>query len=137
MKLINELRRENEVAIPHKSDSEYGTKLERLNRKFAPLRVPKALEKRLPFSSKTKTAPEKKLSGLKRQRAVVRSDAEKAVDGLLGRLGMIRKEKTEAAKTARDKKFAAKAKAEKFVQDKRDAVKKDIKKKLHAKAGMA
>ena len=66
----------------------------------------------------------------------MRSDAEKAVDGLLGRLGMIRKEKAAAAKTAREKKFAAKAKTEKFIQDKRDAVKKDIKKKAHAKAGM-
>merc|ERR1719174_3117254 len=106
MKTVAELRREQSVPIPHNKDSEYGAKPERRVRKFAPLRIPKALEKKLPFGSKTKQKKQAKGTGLKKQRAIVRSETEKQVDGLLGRLNLIRKEKATKAKETKAKEAA-------------------------------
>ena len=71
-----------------------------------------------------------------KKKAIVRSDSEKQIDGLLGRLNLIKKEKSSTAKAKLDEKRKIKAKKEKFIQDKRDAVKKEIKKKKYAKDGM-
>lgn len=137
MRMLGELRRDEQVAIPHKIDSEYGTKIERGVRKFAPLRVPKTLEKRLPFASRAKVQKQKKLKGMAKARAVVRSDREKEVDGLLNRLNLIRKERAVKKETGKVKKRVAKEKQVAYVQGLRDAVKKDARKKKLAKDGAA
>ncbi|KAJ2311885.1 Glycoside hydrolase 2 (Mannanase, beta-galactosidase), partial [Coemansia sp. RSA 2702] len=53
MRSIAEIRRSKNMAVPNKKDSHYKP-IERVVKRFNPLRVPKALEAELPFKSKTK-----------------------------------------------------------------------------------
>ncbi|KRX11433.1 Ribosome biogenesis protein BMS1 -like protein, partial [Trichinella nelsoni] len=56
MKTVAELRRERNIPIPVNKDSLYKP-IERKQRKFNPLVIPKAIQKNLPFKSKPKDTP--------------------------------------------------------------------------------
>ena len=96
LRLIGELRAQAGVPVPDQKDSRYGQQLVRPERRFNALKVPKSLQKSLPFHSKQKFAPKKSKTLLSRRSAVVQSEREKAVNGLLHRLHNIRKEKAKA-----------------------------------------
>ena len=53
MKTVRELRQEAKLPVPNKTDSEYKP-IERQQRRFNPLKVPKKLQAELPFKSKPK-----------------------------------------------------------------------------------
>lgn len=134
-RLIGELRATNGMAVPNKTDSQYGKKLVRAERKFNPLKVPKALEASLPFKSKPKNESKKKKNKLGKKAAVVSSDHERAVNSLISRLYTVRKEKHRIRQDTKTKKKAIKEKREQFIVDKREVVSKEIRKKRYIKQG--
>eukprot|EP00929_Paragymnodinium_shiwhaense_P049994 TRINITY_DN251_c0_g4_i1.p1 TRINITY_DN251_c0_g4~~TRINITY_DN251_c0_g4_i1.p1 ORF type:complete len:1096 (+),score=370.58 TRINITY_DN251_c0_g4_i1:146-3433(+) len=134
-KLIGELRADKGVPVPDNKDSQYGKKVERAERKFNPLKIPKALEEALPYQTKPKNEQKQKKSKLRKQAAVVSSPQEKAVNDLMRRLFTVRKEKQRIRQATSEKKRVIKEKREKFIQDKRDAHSKENRKKRYIKEG--
>ncbi|PPS96358.1 AAA-type ATPase/40S ribosome biogenesis Tsr1 and BMS1 C-terminal/AARP2CN (NUC121) domain-containing protein [Cryptosporidium hominis] len=93
MRTQAELRRELNIPLAIKADSEYVTKQDRPEKKrFNSVPVPSKLEKELPYASKTKN-DSKKIKD-KNQVAVIKSTFEKRVANLFQRLSTIQKEKT-------------------------------------------
>lgn len=83
MRHTAQLRREKKVPVPFKQDSEYH-EIKRAPRKFNPLRIPKSLQKDLPFASKPKVATKRSSNKptLDQRRAVVMDKEEKRVYNL-------------------------------------------------------
>merc|ERR1712203_103285 len=128
-RLIGELRAAKGVAVPDNKDSHYGKQVVRAERKFNPLKIPKALEESLPFKTKPKNELKRKENPLRKAAAIVATEREHQVNSLLNRLYTVRKEKHRLRKEASSKKRDTKEKRDKFIQDKRDAVTKEMKKK--------
>ena len=93
MKTVRELRQEKKLPVPHKADSEYKP-IERQERKFNALKVPKHLQAALPFKSKPKLAAKSKRhkgkEGYLKKRAVVLEPHERETYTVLQQLRTIR-----------------------------------------------
>jgi ribosome biogenesis protein BMS1 len=93
MRSIAEIRRDQNLPVPQKEDSQYH-EIERSARRFNPLIIPKSLQESLPFASKPKQhAPKKKLT-YTQKRAVVMEKDEKKIYSLMQAINTIRNEKT-------------------------------------------
>jgi len=134
-KLIGELRAERGIPVPNNRDSQYGKQIERAERKFNKIKIPKALEAALPFKTRNKVASKKAKDALRKKAAVVSSEREHEINSLMNRLLVVRKEKKRIRTEASQKKKTLKEKREKFIQDKRDAVTKEVRKKRYIKQG--
>jgi len=133
-RLIGELRAAAGVPVPDNKDSQYGGQFVRPERRFNPIRIPKTLQEALPFQFMSK-GRERKKDALRKKAAVVSSDRDRAINGLLTRLHTIRREKERIRTQASAKKKAAKEKREQFIQDKRDVHTKEAKKKRYQEQG--
>lgn len=134
-RLIGELRAEKGVLVPDQKDSHYGKQLVRAERRFNSLKIPKKLQATLPFRSKEKFQPKKKKTALSRKAAIVSSEREKEVNSLLSRLYTIRKEKARVRKESSERKKKVKEVQDRFIQEKRDAHRKEAKKNRYIKEG--
>merc|ERR1712113_284067 len=132
---IGELRFANSVPVPSNKDSQYGAQNVRAERKFNPLRIPKALEAALPYKTKPKDQAPKKKNKLRKKAAIVSTEKERKVNDLLHKLYTVRNDKKRIRKEARTKKLTIKAKREQFVQGKRDGHAKENNKKRYIKEG--
>lgn len=139
MKTVRELRQEKKLAVPHKADSEYKP-IERQERKFNALKVPKHLQSALPFKSKPKLqAKSKKKSkdGYLKKRAVVLEPHERETYAVLQQLRTLRNDKLakrkakNAERKANMEKRHAKEEAEKNERNK------EVKKRRYAMEGAA
>jgi ribosome biogenesis protein BMS1 len=92
--------------------------VEREARKFNALKIPKALQSALPFSSKPKDAAKRKRPGYMQRRAVIMEPEEKKVARLLHTLNTLRNEKELKQK---EKKKVQKAVFEKKLQKKKES----------------
>ncbi len=92
MRTVAQLRREKGVGAPVNRDSLYKP-VERAERRFNPLKVPKGLQSRLPYKTKPKTEAPLKRKTLEQKRAVVMDRQEKKVHSLIQMLNTIRNEK--------------------------------------------
>ena len=99
MKTVGELRRERVESIPVNKDSLYKP-IERQPRKFNPLRIPKALQKELPFASKPKDEKKQQKQSYMDRRAVVMEPGERKVHTLMQRINTIRNDKAAKRKEA-------------------------------------
>lgn len=99
MKTVAQLRRERGEGAPRNSDSLYRP-IERAPRRFAPLKVPTALQRQLPFKSKPKVEAPRKRPTLEQRRAVVLEPGERKQVSLLQQLNTIRNRKAEARRAA-------------------------------------
>lgn len=99
MKLNSELRNEAQEPIPVQTDSHYKP-IERVERKFNPLRVPKQLAKALPFSSAPKEtkAPRPGSYLSDRAKSVVLEASERRALTLLQQIATINRDKTHKKK---------------------------------------
>lgn len=92
MRLTGQVRHDEGIAIPTKKSSTY-TPIDRPERHFNPLRVPKQLAKELPFKSQiTKMRPHKDKTYLQK-RAVVLGGEEKKARDLMQKLTTMRNDK--------------------------------------------
>lgn len=103
MKTVAELRKEQNLPIPVNKDSLYKP-IERKQRKFNPLVIPKALQAALPFASKPKDLPSRKRPLLEERRAVVMEPHERKIHAAVQQLQLIRHEKMKKRKLKEDQK---------------------------------
>ncbi|WOL09219.1 hypothetical protein Cni_G17972 [Canna indica] len=115
MKTVAELRRENNIPVPHNKDSDYKP-IERKPRKFNPLVIPPKLQVALPFSSKPKDKRTRKQPLLENRRAVVMEPHERKVHALVQHLQQMRNEKMRKRKLKEQDKRKA-HEAEKIKQE--------------------
>lgn len=107
MKTVAELRRENNIPIPHNPDSVYKP-IERKPRKFNPVVIPRKLQKDLPFASKPKDRPAQKRPSLEKRRAVIMDSSEQRnVHKLLQHYKQIKSKKRKTQKLKDDEKRKA------------------------------
>lgn len=101
MRLTGEVRRDMGVATPSVPNSAY-RKIERPTRNFNPLRIPKAIQKELPFASQiTQMKPRKKKTYMA-QRAVVLSGEEKRARDLMQKVSTMKNEKEAKRREAKE-----------------------------------
>lgn len=106
MKTVAELRRERNIPIPINKDSLYKP-IERKQRKFNALVIPKAVEASLPFKSKRKDTPSRRRPLLEDRRAVVMEPHERKTHAMLQSLRVIKTEKFKKRKIKDEKKRKA------------------------------
>lgn len=105
-RLTGEIRAEQGLATPQDRNSAY-RKIERAERHFNPLRVPRKLAADLPYKSQIiTTKPQKKTTYMQKRAVVVGGDEKKARD-LMQKLTTIRKDVAEKRKASKDKHRAA------------------------------
>ena len=96
MRLLRDIRKDQNVPVPNEPDSNYQSITDRPEiRKFNPFRVPKTLQKELPFASKSKDK-QKRSSGkplYMEKRAVVLEPEEKKLFNLMQNIMTIKNEK--------------------------------------------
>ena len=92
MKTVGQLRMERNIDNAPKKDSAYKPVV-RENRKFNPLRIPKTIERNLPFASKPKLLKKRTKPTLEQRRAVVMEPGERRVHSLLQDIQTIKNEK--------------------------------------------
>lgn len=134
MKLTGQVRAERELETPMNADSSY-KKIERTERKFNPLRVPKSIKGSLPFKSQIhEMKPQKKKTYMSKRAVVLGGDEKKSRD-LMQKIATVRKEKESKRKTKKGEKFQDRlkqlAKKEELSKDKQ----KEKKKQYFAKNG--
>ncbi|KAH8738829.1 BMS1 like GTpase involved in ribosome biogenesis [Cryptosporidium ryanae] len=134
LKTQAELRRENGLPIPIKSDSIYVEKQDRpIKKRFNSVPIPASLEKDLPFASKTKNDSKKIKNN--NEVAVIRSSFDKRVANLFQRLSTIQKERN--AQRVEKKRISkdVKMRRRKPIEQLREAKKEERKKRRYALKG--
>ncbi|CAK7904389.1 ribosome biogenesis protein Bms1p [[Candida] anglica] len=109
MRLTGQVRHEQNIATPQNADSAY-KKIERVERRFNALKVPKSIQKELPFKSQIHAMKPQKKKTYVAKRAVVVGGEEKKARDLMQKIATIRKEKDTKRKTKKDEKFKEKLK---------------------------
>lgn len=166
MKLTGQLRREKGIPLDLKRDSEYRVRLawgkqqtgltfelmfscslisfqpiERVEKKFNPLHIPKKLQAALPYASKPKQLKKQSKPTLEQRRAVVMEPHERKVVTLLQQLNTIKNEKAKkrdaAAKEKRKEYLKRKAKEEELSSEKRKKRRIEDLKEKQKKAGVS
>ncbi|TKY88387.1 hypothetical protein EX895_002739 [Sporisorium graminicola] len=97
MRLTGAVRKERQLKAPNHINSSYRG-VERTERKFNPLRVPRALQAELPFKSKPKQMAGAKSTSYLAKRAVVLEGDEKKALALLQQMKTVQREKEEKRK---------------------------------------
>eukprot|EP00012_Vannella_robusta_P010030 CAMPEP_0206198130 /NCGR_PEP_ID=MMETSP0166-20121206/9450_1 /ASSEMBLY_ACC=CAM_ASM_000260 /TAXON_ID=95228 /ORGANISM="Vannella robusta, Strain DIVA3 518/3/11/1/6" /LENGTH=685 /DNA_ID=CAMNT_0053615917 /DNA_START=180 /DNA_END=2237 /DNA_ORIENTATION=- len=118
MRTVFQLRKDKQLRVPVNQDSLYKP-VEREARKFNPLRIPKALEKELPFAAKPKRLQKKE----KLERPVLigyGNKEERQVNHLLQQLGTVKNEKIRKQKEKREKDYAKRQKVVQAEKEKRE-----------------
>ena len=134
MRLTGQVRAENNIATPLQDDSQY-KKIERVERRFNPLRVPKSIQADLPFKSQIHQMKPQKKQSYMNKRAVVLGGEEKKARDLMQKIATIRKEKDVKRKTKKDEKFKEKLKKIAKNEELRKEKEKERKKEYFAKEG--
>ncbi|KAH3667215.1 hypothetical protein OGAPHI_002864 [Ogataea philodendri] len=92
MKLTGTLRAENNILTPSNPDSEYH-KIERKERKFNALQVPRQIKANLPYKSQIHQMKKQKKQGYMQKRAVVLGGEEKKARSLIQTIQTVKKDK--------------------------------------------
>lgn len=103
MRLTGEVRRDMGVATPSVPNSAY-RKIERPTRNFNPLRVPKAVQKELPFASQIVQMKPRRKKTYTSERVVVLGGAEKRARDLIQKISTMKNEKEAKRKGAKEAK---------------------------------
>lgn len=138
MRLTRDVRKEKNLPIPQKGDSKYRVVEERPEqRKFNPLRVPRGLQKDLPFAVKPKEM--KKRSSNKQlyehRRAVVLEPEEKRIYTMMQQINTLRHEKEHKKKVKDAERRKVYEKKLERTESARAAKAKESKKEFYRKMG--
>jgi len=113
MRTTAELRRQEQVPLPFKPDSEYkAATVERKARQFAPLHIPAKLQRELPFQSKPKLEKPRdpRRPTLEQRRAIVLEPKEKQEYAIIQALNTIRNVREDKRAEAKQRRMVRKAK---------------------------
>ncbi|KAH9042263.1 DUF663-domain-containing protein [Lactarius pseudohatsudake] len=91
MRLTGQVRREQGLSAPHQPDSTYKP-IERPERRFNPLKVPRKLQASLPYASKPKLMKSQKKETYLQKRAVLLEPEEKKALAVMQQMHALRKE---------------------------------------------
>jgi len=135
MRTTGQLRRDAGVGAPVEADSLYRD-VERAPKRFNPLRVPRALQKELPFKSKPKLEKSRagKRKTLEQKRAVVLEKGERKMYTLVQQLNAIRNQKAEARREQAAKSKAAMLKRHGALDEWRAGMEKEKRKRRYQMA---
>ncbi|ODV78458.1 DUF663-domain-containing protein [Suhomyces tanzawaensis NRRL Y-17324] len=134
MRLTGQVRAEQNIATPLNQDSAY-KKIERVERRFNALKVPKTVKAALPFKSQIhEMKPQKKQTYLAK-RAVVLTDEEKKAKDLLQKIATVRNAKEAKRKSKKEEKFKDRLKNLAKKDELRKEKEKERKKDFFAKEG--
>lgn len=140
MKTVRELRQEKHLPVPHKADSEYKP-IERQERKFNALKVPKHLQSALPFKSKPKLEAKSKRAkgkeGYLKKRAVVLEPHERETYAVLQQLRTLRNDKLAKRKVKNAERKANMEKRHAKEEAEKNSRNKEVKKRRYAMEGAA
>lgn len=92
MRTVGQIRYQEGLQVPVKKDSLYKEQVRGV-RKFNPLKIPRSLEKQLPFKSRPKYLEKRKNKSLSTKRAVILEPEEKRVRTLMQQLTTLHREK--------------------------------------------
>ena len=134
MKTVAEIRREKNLSIPYNKDSIY-KKVERITPKFPPLKIPRKLEKDLPFKSKPKYSIRSKGLMNTKAKAVILEPSEQKVFKMFQQLRAGHNEHLRKRKVESKQRRDGAMKAQKKVQLKRLQNTKQRKKAFYRKVG--
>ncbi|CAK9437899.1 uncharacterized protein LODBEIA_P22770 [Lodderomyces beijingensis] len=134
MRLTGQVRAENNIPTPLQDDSQY-KKIDRVERKFNPLRVPKSIRSDLPFKSQIHEMKPQKKQTYMNKRAVVLGGEEKKARDLMQKIATIRREKDTKRKSKKGEKFQEKLKKIAKTEELRKEKEKERKKDYFAKEG--
>lgn len=134
MRLTGQVRAEQAIATPMIPDSAY-KKIERAERRFNPLRVPKSVKAALPFKSQIhEMKPQSKKTYLAKRAVVVDGDEKKARD-LIQKITTVKKAKDSKRKSKKEEKFKDRLKEITKKAEFRKEKEKERKKEFFAKEG--
>lgn len=109
MRLTGAVRAENNISTPLEKDSAY-KKIERQERRFNPLKVPKLIRKELPFKSQIHEARPQLKQTYMAKRAVVMDGDEKKMRDLVNKINTLKRDKDVKRKAKKSEKFLEKLK---------------------------
>ncbi|VEU23073.1 DEKNAAC104187 [Brettanomyces naardenensis] len=92
MRLVGQIRADNGISTPMQNDSAYH-KIERQERRFNPLRVPRSIKENLPFKSQIHEMKKQKKKTYLQKRAVVLNGEEKKARALIQTIQTIKRDK--------------------------------------------
>lgn len=134
MKLTGQVRAEQGVPTPMNEDSAY-KKIERAERHFNPLKVPKSVKSTLPYKSQIHEMKPQKKQSYMNKRAVVLGGKEKRARDLMQKIATVRKEKESKRKSKKNEKFQDRLKAKAKEESIRNEKRKERSKEFFAKEG--
>lgn len=134
MKLTGQVRAERDIETPINADSAY-KKIERQERKFNPLRVPKSIRSSLPFKSQIHEMKPQKHKTYMAKRAVVLNGEEKKARELMQKISTIKNEKEAKRKQKKTEKFRDKLKDIAKKEEAKKERQREKKKEYFAKSG--
>ena len=140
MRLVRDLRREQNISAPQQVDSKYRSIQERPDeRKFNTLKMPKALKKELPFASipKLDKARSSNKSTYLQRRAVILEPNEKKIYKMLQQINTIKNEKERKRKEKTAEKHQEYQKKLALKESLKAAKTKEVKKAAFRKLGQA
>lgn len=105
MKTIKQIRRERHIPIPTNENSEY-KEIQRRTQTFAPLVIPKSLEKSLPFELQAHKAKNATPQSLLSRRSVIMEPKERKVFNLIQQINTIKNDKLKKKKEERANRLA-------------------------------
>ncbi|KAJ2999636.1 Glycoside hydrolase 2 (Mannanase, beta-galactosidase) [Globomyces sp. JEL0801] len=134
MRTNGRIRYEQGIKLKQNKDSVYKD-IERKTRVFNTLKIPRSLQKDLPYASKPKYTPKQNKKGYIHKRAVIKTAEERKVSHLITEINTIKKEKLAKAKLRNQEKFKEYRKKKEMVE-KVDIVKsKERAKAFHKEEG--
>lgn len=134
MRLTGQVRAAQNIATPLEKDSAY-KKIEREERKFNPLRVPKAIQKDLPFKSQIKQMKPQLKQLYAAKRAVVVDGDEKKMRDLVNKINTLKKDKEKKRKDKKKEKFQDRLKEVAKKEEKKKEKERERKKDYFSREG--
>ena len=135
MKLTGAIRKERHIKTPLDINSAY-KKVERHNKKFNPLKIPKHLQAALPFASKPKLTKPQKRETYMQKRAVVLEPEEKKAMAIVGQMRALNKDKAAKRSNKKDERRASRQKELSKIEEKREDHRKNDRKEAMRKLGI-
>lgn len=134
MRLTGQVRAENNIPTPLQKDSAY-KKIEREERRFNKLKIPKSIKQNLPFKSQIQEAkPQKKQSYLAKRAVIVGGEEKKARD-LMNKIHTLKKDKDRKRKEKKQEKFKDRLKELAKKEEKKKEKERERKKEYFSKEG--
>lgn len=134
MRLTGQVRAANNIPTPLEKDSAY-KKITRTERRFNPLKVPKSIQKDLPFKSQIKKMKPQKEKSYMAKRAVVVDGEEKRMRDLMNKINTLKRDKETKRKDKKQEKFQERLKEVAKKEEQRKEHERARKKEYFAKEG--